>query len=230
MNRFDESIIEFLNQFAGRSHRVDELIVTLDTPILKGGVLIALVWWVWFIDETEDVARRRRVLLGTLGACIVAVFVARGLAHILPFRTRPLYSPGLDFTPPFGAGEIDLSNWSSFPSDHAVLFFALSTGLWSARRRFGVFAYAYTTLMICLPRIYLGIHWPTDILAGALLGTAIGWTATRDRVSGVLGDHPLDWLARFPGPFYAGMFLVTFEIAQLGADARDIASRLGHIL
>ena len=107
MNAFDTHIIEFCNRFAQRSHAFDQAVVTLDSDLFKGGVMIALVWWVWFTADETDGAQRRSVLLSALGTCIVAVFVARGLAHVLPFRERPIYTPGFDFVRPFGADDID---------------------------------------------------------------------------------------------------------------------------
>jgi undecaprenyl-diphosphatase len=229
MNAFDERTIEFLNRLSQHAHAIDESVALLDSDLFKGGAVIAMVWWAWFSDEAPDAARRRSTLISALVACIGAVFFARGLAHVLPFRARPLYTPGLDFVPPFGTESLDLEHWSSFPSDHAVVFFTLATGLWYARRSLGMLAYAYTAVFICLPRLYLGIHWPTDILAGAAIGVAIGWAGTRDVVRRNIGDPLLAWKDRAPGPFYAVLFLVTFEVAVLGADARNLASHVHAI-
>ena len=43
----------------------------------------------------------------------------------MPFRTRPMYAAGLDFVVQFGMTTSMLADCSSFPSDHAVLFFPL---------------------------------------------------------------------------------------------------------
>jgi hypothetical protein len=60
-----------------------------------------------------------------------------------------------------------LSGWSSFPSDHACLFFALATGLCLISPVIGGLALLHASLIVSLPRIYLGLHYPTDVLAGA---------------------------------------------------------------
>ena len=73
---------------------------------------------------------------------------------------------------PYGMSTERLYGWSSFPSDHAILFMALAVAIFLASRRFGWLALTYTTLCIIGPRVYLGWHWPTDVLAGALLGAA----------------------------------------------------------
>ena len=69
---------------------------------------------------------------------------------------------------------------SSFPSGHSMLsalvYFTLATLLAQVQNRKRVKAYLYTTaiiltVMIGISRVYLGVHWPTDVLAGWAAGT-----------------------------------------------------------
>ena len=55
----------------------------------------------------------------------------------------------------------------SFPSSHAVTSFA-------AARAFGVPLLWAVALPMALSRVYLGVHYPSDVAAGAALGTALG--------------------------------------------------------
>lgn len=64
---------------------------------------------------------------------------------------------------------------ASFPSGHAAFFFALSTSIWFYNRRLGIWFFAVSAA-ISVARIIAGVHWPSDVLAGAILGvmTAAG--------------------------------------------------------
>lgn len=62
MNSFDWHIVSFLNRFAQRSVTFDEFVVLLSlNSLLKGGVIVGIIWWVWF--ESEDSRRKREALL-----------------------------------------------------------------------------------------------------------------------------------------------------------------------
>ena len=63
----------------------------------------------------------------------------------------------------------------AFPSGHAAFFFALATGVLLYNKKLGTLYYIFAALM-GLARIFIGVHWPTDILFGAALGmlTALG--------------------------------------------------------
>ncbi len=65
----------------------------------------------------------------------------------------------------------------SFPSSHAANHFALVTFLiaaWRLKNRWAVIALMLWAASIGIAQIYVGLHYPSDVVAGALLGFAIG--------------------------------------------------------
>lgn len=62
----------------------------------------------------------------------------------------------------------------SFPSEHTTVFFALATAVYFLNRRTGFWMYILA-FIIGISRIIIGVHYPVDILAGAVLGIFIGF-------------------------------------------------------
>jgi len=219
LNPLDRAVLDFFNQFAQRSRAFDAFVVLIENDnLLKGGFVMALYWWAWFRQGQRK--ERREYLLFAVLAAVFAIFVARALAGLLPFRQRPVFDASLNFRLPYTFNSYGLINWSSFPSDHAAVFFCLAAGLCFVSRRIGLIAMTQTLFVIALPRVYLGIHFPTDIIGGALLGIAIASTVQLSWLRESLTRYPKIWLEKYPAWFYGAMFAYTFEIAELYTSVR----------
>jgi undecaprenyl-diphosphatase len=188
----------------------------------KGAVMMAAYWWMWFASGSREAAREK-IIFALIGA-LVSLTASRVLAWVIPLRVRPLYRTDIGYlTPhlPSFVEPIDFEGWSSFPSDHAALFFALAIGLWRCSRAVGSIALVFATFWICLARIYLGIHFPSDMVAGAAIGIGcafiLGWMANRRITTEVLRIEQ-----QYPSWFYAAMFLITYEFASLFDDVRQL--------
>jgi undecaprenyl-diphosphatase len=224
VNPFDAGIIHFFNQFARHSWTFDNVVVLIaGNNFIKGGVMMSLLWWMWFREGGgREQASRREIVLFGLFSSFAALIVARFFAHALPFRERPLHNPDVSFQMPYGMNEKTLIHWSSFPSDHAVLFFALAATIFFVSKRAGLLALCHAVFVVCLPRIYLGLHYPTDIVVGALLGVAIASLSQITVLRHSLMRHFLLWLEESPGTFYAFLFLVASQTAELFTPIREI--------
>ena len=90
-------------------------------------------------------------------------------------RLRPTHEPSL-------AGQVQLVNgymggMYSFPSNHAANTFAVATfmSLLVCHWRMSAVCFAWA-LLSCFSRVYLGVHYPSDILCGAMLGALVGFS------------------------------------------------------
>jgi undecaprenyl-diphosphatase len=226
LNSFDTGIISFFNGFAHRSWTFDTLIgLVSENYLFKGAVPAGLIWWGWFRTDKRTPNNRERLLSGLL-AGFLALVVARGLAETLPFRERPLRNPAVHFQLPYGGVQTMLIGWSSFPSDHAAVFFALATTSCFISRTAGILALCHAFFIVCLPRIYLGYHYPTDILVGALIGVGVACLTQRLALRTAAARPVMEWIDKHPAISYALLFFVTFQIAI----SFDSVRQVGHFV
>jgi len=114
-------------------------------------------------------------------AFLVAAGVAIGLADAIGHnilkegieRLRPCH-----VLPPDIIGMVSCSNSFSFPSNHAANSFAAATLLSFCFRNTTLMAFAFA-LIVCYSRVYLRVHYPSDVLGGAILGTCMGYLGYR---------------------------------------------------
>lgn len=230
MNLFDSSIINFLRGFFGKSELFDSTLALMaDNSLVKGGVIVSVLWFLWFKKNENAVYVRGRLIMGMV-SCIIAVVVARALALLLPYRVRPYLNPDLNFGQPFNKEVQPLDSWSSFPSDHAVMFFSLATCIFLISRRLGLWTYLYVLIFICFPRVYTGYHYATDLLIGGIVGILITVILSTDRISRPIVRKAHQFETFSPGLFYALLFLLTFQIATLFFESRGIVGFLVGLL
>ncbi|MFJ6394019.1 phosphatase PAP2 family protein [Streptomyces sp. NPDC091972] len=134
--------------------------------ILLGMVLLILgCWWAGRRRAGEDAASSVAALVWAPLAAALAVLVnvpIRGFVERpRPFRTHE----GIEV---LVSGKTDYS----FVSDHATITMAMAVALFVANRRFGLVGIALALLEgFC--RVYMGVHYPTDVVGGFALGTAV---------------------------------------------------------
>ncbi|MBM3666978.1 MAG: phosphatase PAP2 family protein [Actinobacteria bacterium] len=122
--------------------------------------------WIWLalgaaFALLDPDMRGEWLLAGLLGPFAIGLNYA---VKLLVRRQRPV----LEGLPPLGGAPSSLS----FPSAHSTASFAAATAMTRVDSSAAVlFALA---ALIALGRPYLGMHYPSDVLGGALLGTALG--------------------------------------------------------
>jgi undecaprenyl-diphosphatase len=110
------------------------------------------------------------------------------------------------------------------------MFFALSTALFFAVRALGIAAYIWTTVVICFPRIYLGYHYPSDIIAGAVVGILIMIPVMRIPLPSAIPNLLARVQLRHTGLVFAGIFLLTLQMATMFENSRRLLAGAAQVL
>lgn len=161
LHHFDESILHSIN--GGMRSDFLTLVCWLLSTLGVGAVQVVLAASLLCFSNFRRLAW-----------LLVAGWAVSGLAVQLvksqTIRLRPLVDPETIATP----GE--LLHKGSFPSGHTATSFALAVLVflyWPGRRRQLVGTVGLIlALAVGFSRIYRGVHWPTDVIGGALIGTA----------------------------------------------------------
>ena len=153
---FDDSITYFINDHMHNS--VTQTIVPIITHLGTGGVI-------WIISGLLLTIKRKTRPIGVmmLLSLIVAAIVGNLMIKPIFNRTRP-YLANDDLMLLIGA-----PMGSSFPSGHSISSFASATALFLRKKSVGIVALVFA-FMIAFSRVFLFVHYFTDVLVGSLLG------------------------------------------------------------
>lgn len=167
---FDIALFEAINGF---NHPfADELMHFVST---RSAWLPSYVLVLWLIWEKEGRNWQRTLLWA--GALVVAVVLANTISSEvlkpLVMRLRPCYA-----SLPFDVHIYDghCGGKYGFVSSHSANFFAMATVLhrYFQHNRASWIVFGCATL-VAYSRVYLGVHYPGDVVGGALIGAAAGW-------------------------------------------------------
>lgn len=159
----DLGLFTTLNELLGHSTLLDALVLFCAhyLPFIAILVAVALVY------QTKRGLAEQVSLLGTaLLAGIVARFVITDGIRALYHRPRPYLDHPIQ--------HLLLVHSYSFPSAHAAFFFAFSAALYVHNKRWGIAFFGMSTV-IGIARIIAGVHYPSDIAGGVVVGSITGY-------------------------------------------------------
>ena len=234
LQQADFVLYRWIQDFSGKSALLDGLMgVLTSNPLFKGMFPALAFWYVWFLPERPgqmSFTVRRNWLCAILASTVIAIIVGRTSANFLPFRQRPNATPEFFDKVTVMTHPEFYSEWSSLPSDHAVMYFCLATGFLLIHRTVGVILMLHAAFVISLSRAYKGLHFPGDLLAGAVLGILVAliivpWLGRK--LSGSTSAwQPSQLAASRPYLLYPALFFLTFQFASMFDTVRETGGQL----
>lgn len=163
----DYYLFQQINGSAGHWAKLDSLGIFLASDLqylLVGSLLIYL----FLGRDIKEKLKNRLMVGGALVAALVARFVVATSFYYFFMRLRPFMTEIANQLIPYDGTR------SSFPSGHASFFFGLAMVIYLYNKKLGAWFLAAAAL-ISLARVYVGVHYPSDVLAGAVIGILVGW-------------------------------------------------------
>ena len=154
------------------------MIQKLHTPfldeVMKGITFLGESGWFWILVAVLLFCQKRTRKIGLAVALSLAVGLLLGNIILKPLiaRQRPCWlEPAVEL--------LDrVPGDSSFPSGHSLVSFEGAVCIFLFNRKWGIPALMLAVL-IAFSRLYLFVHFPTDVLAGIIMGTVIAWSVVR---------------------------------------------------
>ena len=160
----DKTVFFWINDLAGKVPIIDRFMRLMgnDYFILVCMALVVFALWFSGRDPEHRERNQRAVWCALIGAGFACAIVA--ICNAFYDRPRPF-----EMYP----GEVELLFYRptdpSFPSNIAATAFAFTSGIWLGNRRVG-WLLLLPAFLVGFARVFIGVHYPFDILGGALIG------------------------------------------------------------
>lgn len=167
----DYQLFQLINRHAGHTPVLDAAARLLVSDYLLPTAIGLIAAGLWFAGVTPAGRRLSQRAVLQAGVSLLLANTLVKLANLMYFRPRP-----------FVTHEVNLLFYhpsdSSLPSNPAAAGFSLAVAVWLTHRRAGGAMFALAAVW-SLCRVYCGVHYPLDIVAGAAVGVFAAYLITR---------------------------------------------------
>lgn len=225
---FDTWAAVALNSYAAVPGTFNRVVVLLTgADIIKMAPFVAIAVWFW---NRPPLRRHRHIVLRGLTGIFAAFFAGRILQIGLPLRLRPIHDPALGIKLPAFIPHDMLGGWSSLPSDHAAIFAAAACMAFALSRLLGMLTTLHVVVLVLLPRLYAGVHYPSDIIAGCSIGVAVALTILATPLGARIGPAGERIAARSPALFHTVAVFFLIQLAEMFHETREYANVLKRLM
>ncbi|CEH31473.1 bacitracin ABC transporter permease [Aneurinibacillus migulanus] len=155
-SQFNIDAFRLINDLGKQYPYLNPVIVFLAEYMLYFVCLSIVVYW--FTRTNKNRMMVIQAVIAFILAEILGKMAGQFHSHYQPFAVLPHVNQLI---------EHDIDN--SFPSDHTILFFSVCISFWLVRKKGGGL-WLMLPCCVAISRIWVGVHYPIDVITGALLG------------------------------------------------------------
>lgn len=218
----DTEILHTLNSFGGGNQNLWDI---ANNSLFRGFPVFFSIVALWF--SSEQLERRGRMLAGLLAVCLATMLSVWSQFHAV-VHIRPILDLAIPLDTVIPRTPWDRTN--SFPSDTATLFFGLATVVFVEKRSVGLFCFAWVAAIVAIPRIIMGLHYPSDIIGALVLGPATVLVFTRFRYPRGLFEYVLACFKSRMYIVHALLFIFLAEAFDLFPSLQDLGKVVARLL
>ena len=152
----DSYLFGGINQFAGEYLWLDALGIFF-AQYFEYILIFCLILFLF-----KNFRKYARMLIESFFAAVLAKEIFVDIIRQLTPRTRPFVENHVKLL-------IEHPITAAFPSAHAAFYFAIATIVYLYNKKAGIL-FLISASLIAIARVFTGVHWPSDILVGSLLG------------------------------------------------------------
>lgn len=168
MNNYDLSVFQAINNLASHNILINYLGIFFADYLAFA--LMAILFILWFRPQIEK-TKNEMMIFTALASAFISRYTIKTAITIIYARPRPymvLASAHKLISMPL------VEDLQSFPSGHALFFFSLSMSIYFFDKKLGCLFFAASIIM-GIARIFVGVHWPSDVLCGAIIGIVVAF-------------------------------------------------------
>jgi len=170
----DKNLFSLINGFVGKVSWFDNLIRLVVNEYFVPVSLSLIILYLWFAPGKNKEKNQKAAIIAFFSIIILAPLMAISNQFIIRDRPFNELSTKLLFYKPTDP---------SFPSNAAAVGFVLAVAIFLTNRRFGIFA-LLSAAFYAFSRVYAGVHFPADVIVGAILG--VSTTLAISRFTGLI--------------------------------------------
>lgn len=220
---WDIAVVLFFNQHCGKCVFLDTLaLMFLSVDAIRTAILVAFVIGIWNYGKIKNKTNANKRVIAILFSIILTLGIIEILNAIID-SDRPLVTYSSQIHAPITKPNTQLlwnEGWvrnpkhGSFPSDTVALLSTMACGIFLWKRSIGFIAVLFVIFGGVLPRLYFGLHYPSDMLVGIFVSIIATLIIEKLKVFKIIAEKILMIENRYPYIFGVVGFYLAYIIAD----------------